>query len=310
MWDGWYTSFLPEGGTALEREKLKLFPPWPGWIWAVGSLGLGLTALIFFILRDAGAFASVMPLPLESNNLRVLISIEQIAPVLIVSGIVMLKNKGAGWLTAILIQLMMFVLVIINSFSSLVDYTTFTFFQELVRRYFLVAVAAVSLIWLLYFLLDRKRYQTESRKQPPLEWEGWLWSLGNVVLGIWGIILYGLSVGDKYFEGLCVLTDLLWYTGLAHYVYDIFPVMMIAGAVMLKFRKAGYLAALTSLIVIGVLFSVSIFVEVRLIFFGGIERVVTVEGISLLVQYGLTLTWLIYFIKARRRYGIGNKRED
>jgi len=292
------------------REKSKLPLPWPGWIWAVGNLGLGLAALIFFILRDVGAFVPVMPFPLDSNNLEVLFSIVQIAPALIVSGIAMLKDKGAGWLAAILTQGIILALAIINRASSMVDYTTSTCFQELMRSYFLVAVAAVSVIWLVYFFFARKRYRTEPEDKPPLEWKGWLWSLGNVVLGACGILLYTLSVGDKYFVSLQFLTDFLWDVGLLHYVFDIFPVMIIAGVVMLEFRKAGYLTALTSLVVIAMLFSVSVFVKLRLNFYTSFKHIISVENISLLVQYGLTVAWLVYFIKARRKYGIGNQRED
>lgn len=290
------------------KQKSKL--PWPGWIWAVGNLGLGLAALIFFILRDVGAFVPVMPFPLDSNNLEVLFSIVQIAPALIVSGVAMLKDKGAGWLAAVLTQGIILALAIINRASSMVDYTTSTCFQELMRSYFLVAVAAVSVIWLVYFFLARKRYRTEPGDKPPLEWKGWLWSLGNVVLGACGILLYTLSVGDKYFVSLQFLTDFLWDVGLLHYVFDIFPVMIIAGVVMLEFRKAGYLAALTSLVVIAMLLSVSVFVKLRLNFYISFKHIISVENISLLIQYGLTVAWLVYFIKARKRYGIGNQRED
>lgn len=202
------------------------------------------------------------------------------------------------------------ILAIITRASGIANYVTDNPFQELLRRFFLIGVGGVSATWLAYFLLARARYRTQPEEQQPLSREGKLWSVGNLLLGAFGILFFALYVGEVYFVILKNFAWFVWFIYLPHYVFYLSPVMLLSGAVMLKNRKAGRLAAVITLVASALLLTVSVYINFWRYFRDGFKGKVPIADISLLIQYIVTLTWLVYFILARSKYGVGREAQS
>ena len=143
----------------------------------------------------------------------------------------------------------------------------------------------------------------KQKSKLPLPWPGWIWAVGSLIAA-GGLIVVTIV---KIIHGIEVDPDVIWLDIFKAYGLRCLNILvLIASAVtMLAKRKIGWIFALVAL-TIGLVYRSASWIW-RL-FRGGVEAETTGQLVFLLIvvvlTFGVPIVWLIYFIKARRRYRI------
>ena len=135
-----------------------------------------------------------------------------------------------------------------------------------------------------------------SEKKQPLHWPGWVWVIGHFLLG--AFVVYSLIKGFSLLPGGISLDDII-----QRYVY--FPIFIASAIAMLLHRKTGWYLAL-----------VTLFVSTVSVLWAGLrELLASPMCIAYLLMFivplgvvAINVVWTVYFILARRKYGISPHR--
>lgn len=136
-----------------------------------------------------------------------------------------------------------------------------------------------------------------------LHWPAWIWIVGSLIAA--GGFIVGAIV--EIIHGIEVNPDVVWLDVLKADGLRCFNILLLiaSGVTMLAKRKVGWFFALVALSIGLVFRSVSWIWRLSR---GGIEAETTGQLVFLLIvvvlTFGIPIAWLMYFIKARRRYGI------
>lgn len=146
-------------------------------------------------------------------------------------------------------------------------------------------------------------------KKPPLHWPGKIWVAVSFI-GAAGFII-GTIV--EIIQGIEGDPDVVWLDIFKAYWLRWFNILELtaSGVTMFVKRKIGWFYALVALSAGLVFRSVSWIWRLSK---GGVEAETTGQLVFLLISavlsFGIPIAWLIYFIKARRRYDIGRRAEN
>jgi hypothetical protein len=146
-------------------------------------------------------------------------------------------------------------------------------------------------------------------KKPPLHWPGKIW-VALSFIGAAGFIVLTIV---EIIQGIEGDPDVIWLDIFKAYWLRWFNILVLiaSGVTMLVKRKIGWFFALVTLSTGLVFRSVSWIWRLSK---GGVEAETTGQLVLLLIvvvlTFGIPIAWLVYFIKARRRYDIGRLAEN
>ncbi len=160
---------------------------------------------------------------------------------------------------------------------------------------YLWGIAFISnFVWAVYFVIFRHRYgiavkSGDTPEKQPLHWPGIVWVVGNFALSAYLLYLFIGRVIYPLDSGMAMTLEVLRL---------VFVLACAGSSVMLLVnRRIGYLLVFITL---GISFAYFAFNMVY-----GILTPHRSSGIMWLIYAGVVnVAWLVYFIKARRRYGV------
>jgi len=136
-----------------------------------------------------------------------------------------------------------------------------------------------------------------SSKQTSLHWPGWIWVVGHFLLfGYFLAAFIAMLINDALFNW--PVWGIITYS-LLFFCYA--PLCLVSALFMLINRRIGWFLAFATLGASTLYFV--LFVSGAML--TGMLTWFTIMPYALVINVG----WLVYFILARRRYGIGSKRE-
>ena len=295
---------------------------WPDWIWVIGLFFLSVLVMLSFLPHSVT----------QALSLGISFRLGQLAdfsgpygsilylfflPSALVAAITMLVKRKAGWIASLVnlgISAVLLLICVAERSGEL------AFWQEIVAESVWFVVLAA---WFAYFIKTKDRYGIEEKTNQPLPWPGWVWALGNFVLAVIISVLplfQNLELGPSAYVLVQVIQfvfDVLVRV-LSTYSVILLPLLVISTILMLFLRKLGWFVAVLMQLIFGFLLvpSISNVAEFLIVTARNVtdpvifeKRMTAVSILTLLIVLGIIASWFVYFILARRRFGIGRQTE-
>jgi hypothetical protein len=149
---------------------------------------------------------------------------------------------------------------------------------------------------------------TEEKAAPTkLHWPAWVWIVGNLIVAAI-LIFHTVTEASRAIEQGYRVTFLVF---LEVNMFELPHILLlIASSITMPFkRKVGWILALVTLAEVLIGHSITLIRDLSRGEFitrlpGISENVYLIVAATLVAMFGIPIVWLIYFIKARRRYGV------